>query len=61
MEYPNPIMSITELEEMGFTRSYLKEMAHRRGQKYATYSVGRGKFFFDTRRFEKEREKMLVR
>lgn len=57
MDYPKPLMSIKELADMGFSKTYLYEMAHQRGQKFATTTTGGGKFIFDTAKFEKERTK----
>lgn len=63
MQYPKPIMTIQELKELGFTDGYLRQMAHRRGQKYATRQSQSKKstILFDTEKFEKERQKMLTR
>ncbi len=62
MKYPKPIMSLSELEKLGFRRDYLYQMAHRRNQKYATRTSDkkRAKIMFDTDRFERERMKMTV-
>jgi len=63
MEYPKPIMSLTELSLMGFSRTYLNQMAHMEGQRCCTRmsEKNKSKIIFDTARFEKERERMLVR
>lgn len=63
MEYPKPIMSTTELMKLGFSRTYLSEMAHRKNQNYCTRTSPKpkAKMMFDTARFEREREKMINR
>lgn len=63
MQYPKPIMSLTELTALGFSRDYLYNMAHRRGQKYCTRKTDkkRSHLMFDTELFEKERMKMVAR
>jgi hypothetical protein len=63
MQYPKPIMSVTELTELGFTRNYLYQMSRRKGQKYCTKvsNNGKSKLIFDTDKFEKERQLMLTR
>lgn len=63
MKYPKPVMSLSELESMGFKREYLYQMAHRRGQNYCTRTSNKrkAKIMFDTEIFEKERLKLLVR
>lgn len=63
MQYPKPIMSITELTEMGFSRDYLYNMVRRNGQKFCTRKSNkrRSHFMIDTELFEKERMKTVVR
>lgn len=63
LQYPKPIMSLTELTELGFSRNYLNQMAHRRNQKCCTRvsDKGKSKFLFDVEKLEKERERMLSR
>lgn len=57
MTYPKPIMSITELMALGFSRDFLNQCAHRKGQTYASKTLGGGKWLFDTAEFEKQRVK----
>lgn len=59
MTYPKPIMSLAELRQMGFSREYLLQMCHRRGQKYATQLCKNGKFIIDTEKFERARQNMI--
>lgn len=63
IDYPKPIMSLTELTLMGFSRTYLNQMAHMEGQRCCTRlsRKDKSKIMFDTTKFEKERERMLVR
>ena len=61
VQYPKPIMSITELTELGFCRDYLKAACHAEGQNFATKTVGGGKFQIDTKKFEEWREACLER
>ena len=56
MNYPKPIMSISELVKMGFPKELLYKAAHAKGsERYVTKTPGRGKFLFDTEKFEKVR------
>lgn len=55
MEYPKPIMSITELEALGFSKTELKYAVHARGQNFAVKTHGGGKWKIDTEKFEKWR------
>ena len=43
MEYPKPIMSITDLEELGFSRIELKNAVHTKGQDFTVKTAGQGK------------------
>ncbi len=62
MTYPRKIMKTTELvKECGFPYRYLLQMAHVRGQTYATKLPGGNHIYWDTEKFEKERMKHLVR
>lgn len=54
MKYPKQIMTITELVNMGFSRTWLYQMARAEGsERYIIRTPG--KIFFDTERFEKYR------
>ncbi len=58
MTYPKPVMSITELLALGFTRDYLNRMVHHKmAYKYAIKTSNRGKWYIDTEEFEKLRSK----
>jgi hypothetical protein len=60
-EFPKRFMSSGELRKMGFSKTFLLQMAHRENQKYAFRSAGGGKFIYDTIKLQKEMDKMLVR
>jgi len=55
MQYPKPIMTITELVPLGFTKHYLKRVCHVKGQDFAKKTPGGGKYYFDVEKFEKWR------
>lgn len=56
MEYPRPLMSITELnKEMCIPIRDLKAAVHVRGQTFARKTVGGGKWLIDTAEFENRR------
>lgn len=58
MNYPKPIMSITELTKLGFPRDLLYKASHAQGsEKYIIRTPGGGKILFDTERWEKVRRK----
>lgn len=57
MKYPKAVMTITELRDMGFPREYLYDAANRPGQTFAVQTKGKGKWFFDTEKFERARLK----
>ena len=59
MEYPKPIMSITDLEELGFSRIELKNAVHAKGQDFAVKTAGQGKWKIDTHKFERWRTKSV--
>lgn len=63
MEFPKPIMTISELAEMGFNKTKLRELARSRGQKCCfTMSNKKGsKIYIDTQKLEKELYKNLHR
>lgn len=52
MRYPKPIMSITELSEMGFNARLLHNYCHVAGQQFAFKTSPRGKWLIDTERFD---------
>jgi len=57
MIYPKPLMSITELCELGFSRDELNRDVHAKGQRFATKTPGGGKWRIDTEEYEKFRKK----
>lgn len=61
MQYPKPIMSITELTKLGFSRDYLDRAVHSKHANYfAQRTSRRGKFLIDTEKFQKAIEKKLI-
>lgn len=52
MRYPKPIMSLSELAELGFPRRELNKNVHARGQTFARKTTGGGKWLFDTVEYE---------
>lgn len=62
MNYPKPLMSITELETMGFSKRALIQYAHIANQNFTMRNnVGKkGKILFDTEEFEKWRLKRMM-
>ncbi len=63
MVYPKLIMTMTELIALGFPRGYLEKAVHSKGQDFASRTSPRGKYLFDTKKFEeyRERERLLQR
>lgn len=61
MTYPKAIMAITELEALGYSRYQLRNMVHIRGQDFAFRLPGGKKWYIDTEKFEKFRERKLIR
>lgn len=55
MNYPKQIMSISDLVELGFSRTELNYAVHARGQDFAVKTHGGGKWKIDTEKFEKWR------
>ena len=57
MNYPKPVMRATELERMGFTRSFLLSAYRRKGQAFAWKNshAPNSPIMFDTEKFEKWR------
>lgn len=61
MRYPKPIMSISEMAEMGFSRTALYEFAHHQlAERYVIKTPKGGKIFFDTAEFEKLRSRLCT-
>lgn len=53
MEYPKPIMTISELQEMGYPREYLLRACHsKHAGKLCIRTSRRGKFLIKTEVFE---------
>lgn len=65
MEYPNPIMSITEMVNiMHFSRDYMRRMVHHKyADKYVqkTGKAKNSKILIDTAEFEKLRKKGVLK
>lgn len=57
MTYPKPMMSITELVKLGFSRDELSRDVHVKGQNFAIKTPGGGKWRIDTEEYEKFRRK----
>lgn len=58
MQYPKPMMSITEIHMiMGVPLADLKRAVHIPGQRFATKTCGGGKWLIDTAEYEKWRNK----
>lgn len=63
MEYPKPIMKITELNEMGFPKEFLMVAYRTKGQDFAqkVNPLKRNSpIIFETEKFEKYRLKKLA-
>ena len=54
MKYPKPLMSLTELRQLGYSSNELMCFAHMKDSP-ATKTVGGGEFVFDTEKLEKKR------
>lgn len=62
MQYPKKTMTTAELiRECGFTKWYLHQMAYVEGQTYATRLPGGRTIYWDTEKFERARQKIMVR
>lgn len=61
MVYPKPIMSITELLPLGFSRDELRAACHAADQDFAVKTIGGGKFQIDTEKFEAWRQAKLAK
>lgn len=63
MKYPRPLMTVSELCEMGFSRTQLRELARSRGQKCCFRMSAKygSKILIDTEKLEKELQKNLSR
>lgn len=62
MEYPKPLMSLSEMQVLGFSKNYLYQVLH---SKYsAKFSMRAGtrnsKFMIDTAEFEKLRKRGII-
>lgn len=57
MDYPKPVMKISELKKLGFSREYLLKAYRRKGQSYAwkMSPAPNSPIVFDTEAFEKWR------
>ena len=54
MKYPKPLMSLSELRKLGFSRNELLEYGHMKDSP-ATRTIGGRKFLFDTEKLEEKR------
>lgn len=59
MKFPKPVMSISELVKMGFSRTDLYKMAHSDDAHKYVLKMG-GKILFDTERLSKELKNAFV-
>lgn len=60
MNYPKPVMGITELQQMGFSAWYLRKVVHHRYAHKCVTKTGtarNSKVMIDTEEFEKLRQK----
>lgn len=54
MEYPKPLMSITELNKLGYPRDFLERIVHHKNSSLFTRRTSpQGKYLIDTYEFEK--------
>ena len=61
MKYPKPIMTINELVELGYGRSYLNDLCHDPEQRFATRSRNGGRWYIDTEKLDAYLEKKASR
>lgn len=62
MDYPKAVMSIKELQEMGYPRDYLLRACHsKHASKLCIKTSRRGKFFIKTAEFEKLQNRGCLR
>lgn len=59
MNYPKPIMSLSELATLGFSRPMLYQMAHSRYCDCAFKGPKGGKWYFDTEKFDRQKNKFV--
>ena len=62
MEYAKPVMKLTELQKMGFTKDYLMSVYHDKRQNFAwkmNMTARSSPILFDTAEFEKFRVKQI--
>lgn len=58
MNYPKPLMSISELQKMGFPKDMLYKAAHASdADRYVSRTPGKGKILFDTEKWERVRKR----
>ena len=56
MTYPKPVMSITDMTKLGFSKTDLYKMAkHPLADKYIIRTGAGGKIYYDTEKFEQYR------
>lgn len=61
MKYPKPVMTTTELGEMGFPIETLRKIAKEPGQTIAFRLKPNGNILWDTEKLQKRNEKYAVR
>ena len=55
MKYQKPIMKISQLQVLGFSRDFLNRAVHSKGQRFAKKTSEKGDWLIDTEEFEKWR------
>lgn len=61
MKYPKPVMTTSELKEMGFPVDTLREIAREPGQTIAFRLKPNGNILWDTEKLQRRNEKYAVR
>lgn len=62
MDYPKPIMSISELKQLGYPEDYLRRAVHsKHGPKFAILTARNGKWLIKTAEFEKLQNRGCLR
>ena len=62
MEYPKPVMRLTELQKMGFSKEYLMKAYRSKDQVFAwkiDMTKGNSPILFDTKQFEQYRIRLI--
>ena len=62
MDYPKPIMSLKEMQEMGYPEDYLRRAVHsKHASKFAIQTKKNGKWLIKTGEFEKLQNRGCLR